>query len=730
VNVGDTDWYTLKELAEKYKENGVTLVSDRRIEVTAAISYGEKIWEFYKKNVFPNLDTNKGIQLRDDNPDVAKQQKFNCWSTLGTGKNIGSESVFALGENGILNAGTSTLMEYQKTLLTSSTCVLGANWGDMAYQLYIRNVEDWSKWGWTVLVDGKEQDPSATNGVLTVNYNATVTWQCRNTDSEIQNISRWSFTYLADGATTRSKVRLTETVADGKLNYSFAMPAADLYAIYANKTETSGNSGSTGGGTGEGGGTGGETGGGTGEGGDTGDHTGGDDALLAEYGQLYVNIADSPIVFEKGHKLSSSGRSVDGFWYDKDITSMTYLDTDTTKKQGGERVQHFYAWDFSQDFYVTSKNEATQNQLVLVGAVTVHLKDCAMVARNAYSESFVGESFIYDTAQNLSYKRIIESSTLANLYKLDYSSYPNILLDYANGVYTSKIIIEEGNEETVIASIMENNFVANSYASIEISGSGELALGSIFQIGTCILTNVQIEEYKNTKYDVSFPDKCDYVFCPFNQSNCGLHLGKIQMNVPDKKIRCGSFYVNNSSIDFGRLIFAELMGVTGASYIRVRGDVRLNYGSFSLGDTSSMVVDGNFLGGTHAGGTYPANLTSSGYLIVKGSYLEIGNPVISNTTVICNALIPNYDLTVSGGRIIANVISNNFWRTYTQDSNSVIRRIITHFLEDCIFKQARSISMEIIMLWKETYGIFHIKLLMIMGRLAMCFVRFWTIRGI
>ena len=90
---------------------------------------------------------------------------------------------------------------------------------------------------------------------------------------------------------------------------------------------------------------------------------------------MYIDISKSPIIFEKDVNIDGTTSTQNGFWYNSTIAGMTPLKTDETKGK-------FYAWDYSEPFYVTSNGKETQNQLVLTDAITIYLKNCKLVKRD------------------------------------------------------------------------------------------------------------------------------------------------------------------------------------------------------------------------------------------------------------------------------------------------------------------------------------------------------------
>ena len=89
----------------------------------------------------------------------------------------------------------------------------------------------------------------------------------------------------------------------------------------------------------------------------------------------YIDISKSPIIFEKEVAIEGMTVTQNGFWYNGIIRGMTSLKTDSKKG-------NFYAWDYTEPFYVTSNGKETQNQLVLADAITIYLKNCKLVKRD------------------------------------------------------------------------------------------------------------------------------------------------------------------------------------------------------------------------------------------------------------------------------------------------------------------------------------------------------------
>ena len=106
-----------------------------------------------------------------------------------------------------------------------------------------------------------------------------------------------------------------------------------------------------------------------------------------------------------------NGRTVDGFWYTQVMTQSEYdgmkvnalspaFQADAS--YAGHQDEYFYVWDYTDSFCITSKNKETQNQLTLVSAMTITLKDCKMIATDAYRDQAAGTKLGGIELENLS----------------------------------------------------------------------------------------------------------------------------------------------------------------------------------------------------------------------------------------------------------------------------------------------------------------------------------------
>ncbi len=324
----NADSVTLSEkITYSSKERSVSFAND------ISMVYDETMSQF-----FINIDSAYKLPLLRDNRDAATALKFAGWTTASNTV-VESESVFRYGSGGILDNRITgqTLKDYDESLRTS-LFVIQPKWGDMTFNLSASDTE-----GWDIFVGDSNTPLTTAEEMYTAQVAAGTTITLRTKVSNISNVSHW--TVNSDDS---ERMYLTETpyVSGSQyMEYTFVMPKANVEAVY---------------------------------------HPGDEE---------YFDLAKGAITLAEKVLYNSLERN--GFWYDHKKEDMPAAYTPVFAKVGNEyktidEVQdieadsYFYAWN-SSNFYVTSNNVQTQNQLTLINTMNVYLKECNLIKTDRYA---------------------------------------------------------------------------------------------------------------------------------------------------------------------------------------------------------------------------------------------------------------------------------------------------------------------------------------------------------
>lgn len=446
---------------------------------------------------------------------------------------------------------------------------------------------------WAVLVNGTEVSPDA-NGKIIANKGAQIS--LRSPIDSDNNITHWKITN-ADGIEERE-------YSDGAqyLYYDFTLEADVSLVCHPKNTSSD---------------------------------------------KMYINLAESPITFAED--VEYNNRTHNGFWYDIDSSEMTPLFYD------GDKGKYFYIWDFNEQFWITTNNVATQNQLTIVGAMTggIHLENCVLVPTDKYANeadgAYLGTVLMRKAGTNLPSGLTVGS---------DVSGYGNIVIDNTtHSKYTTNIYVYGNN--TIAAIFTGTVQSASDYAGeLNIYGQGKsssfLTLGNITYVGVVNVKNLTV-----TGYD----DGYDYLIYAYvgQMQKDNITIENCEISARAKSLHCSFNYViiKNSKVDINDIFAAYEVQITLSSYVRVRGDIVCNYYQINVQNTSSLVVDGGAYTLCQKDSYGNGRITTSGYVIIKGMGLVgTGFTVSGGGTLIANMVGSSRTSTFSSGTIITNHIMN------------------------------------------------------------------------
>lgn len=363
----------------------------------------------------------------------------------------------------------------------------------------------------------------------------------------------------------------------------------------------------------------------------------------------YVDISKSPITFEENVSIEGGLTTQSGFWYNSTINGMTPIKTDETKGK-------FYAWDYTEPFYVTSNGNETQNQLILVNAITVYFKDCKLVARDGINME----------GRKINGKNIegVEPSVISGYVGNDLANYGNIVInkDVVTS-YTVNLYIEGENTITTIMPNIYNTTPAYE-GKINIYGkdNGKMNLGLLLDTENVSFYGLNLEEITdfNSEYVIYINTN--------NSSHGNIAFYYCNINVPNKRIytyygNIGYYSKGNlSSIistiaDIGSSYHYAQTFLTGKSFLHVRNDILGSYNTIYLEGDASIIVEGNILT-TYSHWSAQPYINTNGYVIVKGNRFDAENISFIKGTIITNLLELGRYCSLSGGTLITNLISN------------------------------------------------------------------------
>ncbi len=605
---GGANWHKLSALSDEnntivgysaYFNDG----SAEYIRFPAPIHYGETLGDFLER-----ADDVHGYDLqlpllRDANKDEGHiPYDFFGWQTINTVAALaGNDRTFDYGkETSLLQPPSEgeSLAGYD-SYLQSHYLQLSPVWGTMSYRLQIDTnaLADWS-----FLINGEEAIPDA-SGLLLVPNGARVTLQTAYTNTDLA--TNWRLTaggqpiYLTEGEFDPS---------DTTLDYTFTMPAADVAADYA------GESGEP----------------------------------------HYFDLSKAAITFEES--VLFNGLSRDGFWYNwrDEVYTPLFAKVGEEYKSMAELTAadavetYFYAWPKAAAFYVTSHNVATPNQLTLVNAMTVYLKNCNLETTQAYKDNFDG----YKLAG-----KVLERLTIVDSTYREMGTYANIVIDQRQ--HDNYPVTLQFQGENTVGCVAQDVFRVGeiNLSSVTLRGSNRssetLHLGTVIGNFELTVINLNLKEIEN--------DSSSYLLYTFNniEARGQIRLSSCYLDAPSKRVYSYRYGATFTSVE-GKVGGTYGYGVTtfnGNSNIHILGDAITNHGSIQVAGTAKVVVEGS-VNSVSIHWSTSATVNTTGYLIVKGEVFYAGGLTLQQGTVIANAITTSNKLNITGGTLITNIISN------------------------------------------------------------------------
>lgn len=537
-------------------------------------------------------------QVQDINAVRAERQVFGGWATFQNTTKVSPETLCNLASGILEGRGDKTLSQFQ-TYLASEGIKLLAQWRDTAYTVTTDTSSAWKIY----LGDSKEPAVPDANGQLKdVPAGTLLTWECSINDA--MGISNWRFASVDEGKNQSAYNQMVQqTVAAGEqvVCFTMTMPTDDLYAACRyGKTGTKGT----------------EAMGLSGEGEE----------------QIYVNLTNGSVTFAEG--VTHKGLTKNGFWYAQPLSEMNHWFQDADGR-------YFYTWDSSKTFGVTTSAPTSTNKLTLINSMTVKLKNVQLTATADFA-AVSGNK--------------LAGRTPSDANGLVLEPYGNIILDNAvHPSYTTNLIFEGQNTVGAIVN-KKYNHDEGSRGILNINGikadrSTSLSVGTLFGNFEFNISNLTIHQYMGYTYLLAYKASQDrgsvkFTNCTINARDKELYESNGTCSYTDCDVYLKSQYVGNNT------------SFNGKSYGRYYGSIRTNYGNVSVYNDSSLVVDGN-IEKTWCHESRYEYINTTGYVIVKGSYMQYSSGAITKGTVITNALFFGRQLTIGGGNIITNVISNN-----------------------------------------------------------------------
>ena len=624
VTVNGTTYNSITAFANAYSD--ITWDSSySMLSFDKPIKYGETIQTFLERNGLNSLPT-----VIDNDGQI-----FKGWVNTDNEK-IKLNTTFIIGD--LLDNGSQTLENYDASISTNPVFIR-TTWGTATNNLTVDVVS-----GWDILINGVVQDlGSGTTKTFEVTKDTEIVW--RQSKSVEGSLSMWSFTTDASFATPQ------EQTYDSSSSYNYyvtTMPSDNLTATYSS-------------------------------------------------GTVYIDISKSDITFEgsTGSEYTlPSGRTAVGFWYDIDMTAQdssekTYTDSDivtisvnefTPIYQDSSTGKYFYELTGSSDstsVYITSRNKETTNQLNIISARMIYLRDCKMVARSQFSTNFVNRK---------AYNTLIENHThgAGNLTgsvlgAKDWSENGNIVIanQYSDGsanTYITKLYVLGSNN--TIAQIIQSNCrsegeYTQSAESLYIYGENQnntqLELGNITYLGFVYINKITVNEYDNTEHssNINYSDYLIYTSSK-KESADRITISNSNINAESKRLYdgFGNIYISGSSnVNIGSTKSYNVFYIQNNSYVHVYGDIYAIRSPLNMNSNTCVVVDGNIISrcSNSVNSAYHGSVTfsSTGYLIVKGNMIYTA--VFSKSgagTVVANTICASRYYTITNGNIITNQILN------------------------------------------------------------------------
>ncbi len=607
-----TDESTVYDSVSAFAQSNPSVIwneADHLLEF-ATIVYGEKLSDYLTRIGLSQLP----VLL--DQREGAEKQEFAGWSTPA-GAMLSEDMTFSVGSILDNKAEGESLVTYESKI-KSIPVLLTSLWGTGQYKLTV-DVAD----GWELLVNGEVQTPNGSEKTMTLSVatGSELVWRCSATNP--LNFSRWTFTegFLPEETTYDPGARY--------LTWKAVMPYKNITANY-----------------------------------------------VADLSTLYIDLAVSKITFEQNVTMPN-GRTVDGFWYTEMMLPSEYSGMKANAlspafqadaSYTGHENEYFYIWNFSDAFRITSKNVYTKNQLTLVSAMTVTLRDCKMEATDAYRDNAVGTKLGGIELENLSDDQ--GGSMSQTLAGQDLTQYANVILNTdTTNQYTVTLNLKGDNN--VIADISTSGFHSETkyggtvvVQGIDSTGNSKAELGTIFGDFACTIQNLDVTAYEKET--------------PFNYLTYTSRAGSVRfytsnINAKESTVFTYSSYLNVVNSQFYvKEVRGYYYGITmsGSTYAHIYGDVLSNRHSMSVTGDASVVVDGNVM--TTSQDQYATgDINTTGYVIVKGTVYDSANTRFTNGTVICNTLIVGSYITTNGSaRLITNLITGNTYSMIRYDASA------------------------------------------------------------
>lgn len=453
--------------------------------------------------------------------------------------------------------------------------------------------------GWEVLVDGNVEE--IPEGKVKISSGSLVS--LRSAVDNSNHISYWTFYSLA---TDGKPIYILPTeraysAGDQYLYYDFVMPAKDVTA----------------------------------------------ENSYASTDPVYVDLAKSPITFAEN--VPYNNRKLNGFWYGEKIGRMTPVFYDA------EEEAYFYRWETSKAFYVTSNNVATDNQLTIINAMTggVYFKDCNLVATEGYRQA------AKDRKLNGILMEYAGSGMPNGLDGTDCSSYGNVILDNSvHKKYDTRLYMQ-GKNNVITAIFPSKMYKSEEYCGkLYIYGEGLstscATFGSVNYTGKLSISNLSIEGVNDEYAYLLYTATAAYMEDGMDLSNC-------KIDAPHKRLYVGYEYIDitNCNVDVHSIFAAYTLRVYQSSYVRVRNEVVAGIHLLDIYDAASLVVDGGMFSLNLLASYGESNITTSGYVIVKGmgfvgtTLNKSGSGIMLSNMITCNK-----KHSISAGTIVTNQLMN------------------------------------------------------------------------
>lgn len=605
VKVGDMEYASLTAFADAY--TGILWESAASQLLFPDIQYGESIQAYVERIGL------KAVPTLVDTRAASEKGEFRGWTTPG-GQLLTEDMAYVIG--GILdNKPAETTLAAYENVITTTPVFLTSVWTTTAYTLTVDQAD-----GWDVLINGEEQNSEETSAdgkqVFSVLSGSEVTFRCSAVSPK--NFSLWEFTEDFQPEETKY------TSGAKYLSYTALMPYHDVTATYGSADSN------------------------------------------------YVDLSQGSVTFAQNVTLPS-GRSVDGFWYPVDMQGKVYTTSSGTEIQvnamtplfqagadAGEHAnEYFYIWDSQEALRITTCNQETQNQLILTQTQNVILNDCKLIATAAYAAAVSGTTLNGIDLEAGMVGGDTGDKKIAEFEEKDmpWSTYGNIVMNTErHHMYDVKLSLE--GDQNFISNITTDGFhdaqeYKGSVTIQGISGRRSVAIGTIFGDFIPTIDNVALTSDTTSEYLVYTSNTGAPVF-----SNCTVDAGEKRVFTFGRDIRV------KDATDFTvkeLKCYYEGVNFSGTTKAHILGDIYTNRHSVNMSGDSSVVVEGNIL--TTAQDNYSSGkISTTGYLVVKGTVFDAASLTFEKGTVVCNIFQVGSSCTISGSAVlVANMITSNVY---------------------------------------------------------------------